>query len=104
VFEHVYISPVGSSLGGAARQTYVIVAAQHPMPIGYPIPAQHIPIGDDTVPPGGNSPPVPDSLRENFISQAEWEEYLNQGTAVVLTDDFVPVDNLLAPVFSDSGL
>jgi spermidine synthase len=104
VFKHVYISPVGSSLGGAARQTYVIVAAQHPMPIGYPIPAQRIPIGDDAAPPRENSPPVPDSLRESFISQAEWEDYLNQGTAVLLTDDFVPVDNLLAPVFSDSGL
>jgi len=32
------------------------------------------------------------------------EGYLRQGTAVILTDDYVPVDNLLAPVFADSGL
>ena len=30
--------------------------------------------------------------------------YLEQGTPILLTDDYVPVDNLLAPVFADSGL
>jgi spermidine synthase len=93
VFRHIYISPVGGEMGSAARQTLVIVAAQHPMPIG-----------DDAPSPGDSELPVPSSLRDDFLSQAEWEDYLSQGATVFLTDDFVPVDNLLAPVFSDSGL
>ena len=48
--------------------------------------------------------PVPSSLSKSFLSQSVWEEYLDQGTSILLTDDYVPVDNLLAPVFSDSGL
>jgi hypothetical protein len=93
VFRHIYIAPIGGDIGTVARQTFVIVAAQHPMPIGDDIPSAD----------GGTSS-VPDSLRNDFLSQAEWQEYLNQGTVIILTDDFVPVDNLLAPVFSDSGL
>jgi hypothetical protein len=29
---------------------------------------------------------------------------MQQGTVITLSDDYVPVDNLLAPVFADSGL
>jgi spermidine synthase len=88
VFNHVYIAPIGGDLGTVARQTFVIVAAQHPMPIG------------DDVTSADDAP----SLRNDFLSEAKWQAYLGQGTGIVLTDDFVPVDNLLAPVFSDSGL
>jgi spermidine synthase len=93
VFKHIYIAPTGGEIGTAARQTFVIVAAQHPMPIV-----------DDMPAPGEGALPVPSSLRSDFLSQAEWQDYLSQGTAIILTDDFVPVDNLLAPVFTDSGL
>ena len=89
----VYIARAGSEIGTAARQTFVVVAAQRPMPIG-----------DDAPAPGERVLPVPSSLGNVFLSRAEWEEYLSQGTAIILTDDFVPVDNLLAPVFADSGL
>ncbi len=93
VFNHVYVAPIGGDLGTVARQTFVIVAAQHPMPIG-----------DDIVSADDGILPLPSSLRSAFLSEAEWQDYLDQGTGIILTDDFVPVDNLLAPVFSDSGL
>ena len=48
--------------------------------------------------------PLAASLRSEFLSQSAWQGYLRQGAAVILTDDYVPVDNLLAPVFADSGL
>ena len=93
VFKHVYIAPIGGELGSVARQTFVIVAAQHPLPIG-----------DDAPAPGEEMLPLPSSLRSEFLSQVAWQGYLGQETAVILTDDYVPVDNLLAPVFADSGL
>jgi spermidine synthase len=93
VFKRVYIAPVGGELGNVDRQTFVIVAAQHPMPIG-----------DDAPAPGESALSIPSSLSDAFLSQAEWQDYLNQGIAKILTDDYVPVDNLLAPVFTDSGL
>lgn len=88
VFDHIYVAPIGGDLGTVARQTFVIVAAQRPMPIG-----------DDVISEDDSS-----SLHSAFLSEAEWQDYLGQGTGIILTDDFVPVDNLLAPVFSDSGL
>lgn len=93
VFEHVYVAPIGGELGTVDRQTFVIVAAQ-----------KSLPIGDDASAPGESSLSVPDSLRNAFLSEAEWQDYRSQGDVIILTDDFVPVDNLLAPVFSDSGL
>jgi spermidine synthase len=93
VFNHVYVAPIGGDLGTVARQTFVIVAAQRPMPIG-----DDVPSADD------GTWSLPPSLRNAFLSEAEWQDYLKQGTGIILTDDFVPVDNLLAPVFSDSGL
>jgi spermidine synthase len=99
VFEHIYIAPIGGEVGTVDRQTFVIVAAQHPMPIG-----DDASIADDVASAGDGTLSFPQSLRDAFLSQAEWQDYLNQGTVIILTDDFVPVDNLLAPVFSDSGL
>jgi spermidine synthase len=93
VFKHVYVAPIGGELGTVARQTFVIVAAQHTLPIS-----------DDAPPPGSGETLISSQLRNAFLSQAEWQDYLSQGGVIILTDDFVPVDNLLAPVFSDSGL
>jgi hypothetical protein len=99
VFEHIYIAPIGGEVGTVDRQTFVIVAAQHPMPIG-----DDASIADDVASAGDGTLSFSQSLRDAFLSQAEWQDYLSQGTVIILTDDFVPVDNLLAPVFSDSGL
>ena len=93
VFKHVYIAPIGGELGSVARQTFVIVAAQHPLPIG-----------DDSLALGQEILPLASSLRSDFLSRSTWQSYLDKGSVVILTDDYVPVDNLLAPVFTDSGL
>jgi spermidine synthase len=83
-FTHVYVSPVADKLGQLSRQTYVIVAANYPLPIHQ---AQQV------------SP-----LDESFVTAEELTAYLEQGPRLTLTDDYVPVDNLLAPVFAASGL
>ena len=81
VFAHVYVSAIGLEPGSASRQTYVIVASQHSL-------AELM----------AASP-----LKEKFLSTAELKTYLQAGNVILLTDDYVPVDNLLAPVFADSG-
>ena len=81
-FEHVYVASLDGNLGDEkARQTYVIVASQNQI--------------DQEM----NST----DLSTYFVSPEVWQDYLTQGQAILLTDDYVPVDNLLAPVFADSG-
>jgi spermidine synthase len=84
VFTYIYVSPVVAKLGELHRQTYVIVATNRELPIHQA----------DT-----SSP-----LDERFVSLDELSAYLQQGQRLTLTDDYVPVDNLLAPVFAASGL
>ena len=84
VFAQIYVAPVLSTLGQSERQTYVIIASSRELPIHQ---------GDQAA-----------LLDEWFISEAELTTYLHQGPRLTLTDDYVPVDNLLAPVFADSGL
>ena len=80
-FAHVYVAGVDGVLGERIRQTYVIVASQHPL--------------DEII----ASP----ALDPYFVSASEFQDYLQQGPAILLTDDYVPVDNLLASVFADFG-
>jgi spermidine synthase len=82
VFQHVAVAPVGGDLGAIKRQTIVVLASQQPI--------------DEAV---SQSP-----LSTHFIPQAELAAYLEAGSPITLTDNYVPVDNLLAPVFADSGL
>jgi spermidine synthase len=81
VFTYVYVSPVVAELGEAERQTYVIVASAHELPIH-----------------------APSALNKQFVTAAALATYLQQGPRRTLTDDYVPVDNLLAPVFAAEGL
>jgi hypothetical protein len=82
VFSHVYVAPVGGELGALRRQTIVVLASQQPL--------------DEAI---SRSP-----LNKHFISQAKLEAHMASGSPLLLIDDYVPVDNLLAPVFADSGL
>ncbi len=83
VFPYIYVSAGGSQLGSSSRQTLVIVASRRELAI---------------------HAGTPSPLDEQFLTGVDWQAYLSRGPAVLLTDDYVPVDNLLAPVFADSGL
>ncbi len=85
VFAYVYVSPVVAELGALDRQTYVIVASNRELPIH-------------------QEADVPSPLDKRFVSPDDLTTYLQQGRRLTLTDDYVPVDNLLAPVFEASGL
>jgi spermidine synthase len=79
VFAHVAVVPMGTGWQKFGRTTFIIVAGQQPADL------THLP---------RNQQPV---------SQDELAAYLAMDPPLVLTDDFVPVDNLLSPVFEDSG-
>jgi spermidine synthase len=78
VFPHVAVIPSASGWRESMRTTFVIVASKQPVDLDY----------------------LP--LSERPIAQEELEEYLAMGEPIILTDEYVPVDNLLAPVFRDS--
>ncbi|MFQ6014011.1 MAG: hypothetical protein ACE5NP_01035 [Anaerolineae bacterium] len=37
-----------------------------------------------------------------ILTEQELDELLGEGRRIILTDDYAPVDNLLAPVFEES--
>ena len=80
-FPHVYLAAGGEELGSKKRQTLVIVASANSL--------------DDLM---GELP-----LKTQFLSQTKLDNYLQQKSLIIMTDDYVPVDNLLAPVFAESG-
>ncbi|MFH1086783.1 MAG: fused MFS/spermidine synthase, partial [Chloroflexota bacterium] len=78
VFRHVVVIPSDPSWRAATRTTFVIAASQAPLDLSQ-LPVSYAP-----------------------LPEAELEEYLNAGRQVILTDDYVPSDNLMAPVVSAS--
>lgn len=77
-FPHVAVIPSGAAWQESMRTTFVIVASKQPVDLS------HLPAS------------------EQPIAQEELEEYLAMEDPIILTDEYVPVDNLLAPVFRDS--
>lgn len=82
-FPTIYVSPTGIEPGTSSRQTFVIVATR----------------GNTAVNKLFTAPP----LADQFLSLSQLEAYWPQDTPLLLTDDFVPVDNLLESVLRESG-
>ena len=78
VFPHVAVIPSGDDWRESVRTTFVIVAGHQPLDLSH-LPAGSQPLGEE-----------------------ELEAYLSLDPPLILTDEYVPVDNLLAPVFEDS--
>lgn len=79
VFAHVVVIPSSAAWRNSSRMTFVIVASQEPLQLDHLSQASQ-PLNDEVL-----------------------EEYLAMEPPLILTDDHVPVDNLLAPVFEDSA-
>lgn len=78
VFAYVEVIPTIEGWRDAARTTFVIAASQAPIDLSRLNPLY------------------------KPLSKEELDEYLQMEPPLILTDDYVPVDNLLAPVFDDS--
>jgi len=78
VFRNVVVIPSGSDWRSLSRTTFVIVASQAPLEL------ENL------------------ELEDSPLSAEELAEYMALDPPLILTDEHVPVDNLLAPVFEDS--
>ena len=96
-FPFVYFMPLETDWRHNGRNTFVVVGAKRPLEPGRWAAA---------VPPGISELQDPESDESKayhlVVSDAEVDELLAGRKTVILTDDFVPVDNMLAPVFNDS--
>jgi spermidine synthase len=88
VFPHVYIFGRGAAFQPFDRNTYVLMASRAPLNRAA---LDAITARDDP------------SLRTTPLSVDRFNAYVTSGRALTLTDDFVPVDQLLARLFVERG-
>ncbi|MGE5620330.1 MAG: fused MFS/spermidine synthase [Sphingomonadaceae bacterium] len=90
VFPHVTIAAIGEGWKASAQNTLIVVASE------LPLDPQHF---TDTLT-QANGGTQPDT---KIMPEGELAVYLSQGTDLVLTDDYVPVDQLIATLFDERG-
>ena len=92
IFPHVYLAPLSTDWQKDHRNTFVVLAGEEP-------------INEDqwaavlgVLAQGGQ---YSNMEKASFlVSKNETQKFLEEKGAIVLTDDYVPTDNLLAPVFN----
>jgi predicted membrane-bound spermidine synthase len=88
-FPYVAAIPIIENYADYMRGLWVIVGAQQPIErASYLAAAEITPRAD---------------IAAHLWDGAKLDEFLASGYSVVITDDYAPVDNLLAPVFEESG-
>jgi spermidine synthase/predicted MFS family arabinose efflux permease len=84
-FRHVYLAPTMESWHKVARSTFVLIGSNAPLDLATL----------ETIN-AGNSEPV---LARQMLSEDGMNALLTEGPVVTLTDQYAPVDQMLAPVF-----
>jgi spermidine synthase/predicted MFS family arabinose efflux permease len=84
-FGYVYLVPINRSWRQGLRTTFVVIGTDTPLDLKA---FGSITAGDD----------VP-HLSRLLLSEQELDDLLAEGRVVTLTDEYVPVDQMLAPVF-----
>jgi spermidine synthase/flagellar biosynthesis protein FliQ len=87
-FAHVYVFGRGQAFGPFDRNTYVVMASKQPLDRAA---FDAVTSRDDA------------SVRTTVLPEDRLNAYLVSGRAITLTDDFVPVDQLLANLFIERG-
>jgi spermidine synthase len=87
-FPHVYVFGRGERFNPFDRNTYVVMASKQPLERAA---FDAITSRDDVF------------TRTTLLPQERLDAYLTSGRALTLTDDFVPVDQLLANLFIERG-
>ncbi len=87
-FPHVYLIPVGAGWEDSVRSTFVVVAS----PRSLDLEALTSQDGSDGI----------YHIRDWLLPAERVDALLAENAPLLLVDDHVPVDNLLAPVFEDS--
>jgi hypothetical protein len=89
-FPYVAAIPVIENYTDLVRNTWVLVGANQP-------------IDREAYLQAASVTPRPD-IAGHLWDGVKLSDFIASGPAVILTDDYAPVDNLLAPVFEESGL
>jgi MFS family permease len=87
-FGHVYLIPTSFGWGNLRRNTYIVLATIQPLDVE----KLRRSYGHDTLL----------SINDWLVPDYKVEELLRNTPPLLLTDDYVPVDNLLAPMFEAS--
>jgi spermidine synthase len=87
-FPHVYVFGRGERFGPFDRNTYVVMASKQPLDRA----------AFDAVTSRDHA-----DVRTTLLPDDRLKTYLASGRAITLTDDFVPVDQLLANLFIERG-
>ncbi|TAK27784.1 MAG: hypothetical protein EPO21_23400 [Chloroflexota bacterium] len=88
-FAHVYIFGIGSAWNSNVASTYVVLAGNTPLNVAQLTASST----NDTGRPVGT-----------MMTQDELRAFLQRGRQIIFTDDYAPVDNLVAPLFIERGL
>jgi spermidine synthase len=88
-FRHVYVAPTIESWQRVARSTFVLIGSDAPLDRA----ALETASADDGDP----------LLMRLMLDEEELETLMTEGRVVMLTDQYAPVDQMLAPVFRDEG-
>jgi spermidine synthase len=87
-FPHVYLMSLGETWRGDAQNTYVVVGTKQPLDLdAFRRSAES----------GGKT------MVTDILPEAELAAYLEGGQRITLTDDYAPVDQMLAPLFVERG-
>lgn len=89
-FPYVAAIPVIENYQELVRNTWVVVGANQPIDRQTYLEAASVTARQD--------------IAEHLWDGARLDEFIASGPWVILSDDYAPVDNLLAPVFEESGL
>jgi len=89
-FPYVAAIPVIENYGDTVRNTWVLVGANKPIDREKYLSAAAV------------TPRV--DIADHLWDGTKLADFIASGRSVVITDDYAPVDNLLAPVFEESGL
>ncbi|MDA8216042.1 MAG: fused MFS/spermidine synthase [Dehalococcoidales bacterium] len=87
VFPHVYLLAQGKAWLFPDANTYILLASRAPLDVAK---------FEAVVGKGG-------STLSKVLPDAQLDSYLSSGRAITLTDDYVPVDQLVAPLFIERG-
>lgn len=88
-FKHVYLFGLGAAWELEGSSTYIVLSGDVPL---------NVEEFERVASEGGAK-----QLVGTLMPSAQLEEHLQQGRYLVLTDDYVPVDNLMAPRFVERG-
>jgi spermidine synthase len=89
-FPYVAAIPVIENYGDTVRNTWVLVGANKPIDREKYLAAAAV------------TPRI--DIADHLWDGTKLADFMASGRSVVITDDYAPVDNLLAPVFEESGL